>query len=201
MTRILRLILALVACLGAGAGASHAGNLEVYESSVGIGQVRALPGPVTNALINIYYAPSTAEGGKLFGMSELDIETTGNLVLTPVGFACPATSCLYSPQPLVTGNGIQLTAGNDLAGETATAASLVRFGLTGSSGHVVLVGGEYLDGTGSGGTVGSVQTIDITILATVPEPGLASGLAVACALLVVAARTHSRCPPSRTISR
>jgi hypothetical protein len=198
MTRILRLLLALAACLGAGARASHAGNLEVHESSVGIGQVRALAGPVTNALIDLDYAPSSAEGGKLFGMSELEIETTGDLVLTPVGFICQATSCLYSPQPFVTGNRIQITAGDDLAGETASAANLVRFGLTGTTGHVVVTGGEYLDGTGPGVTVGAVQTLDITILATVPEPDLASGLVAACALLVLAARTTSRRRGPRT---
>ena len=49
-------------------------------------------------------------------MSELEIETTGNLVLTPVGFTCQAMSCLYSPLPFVTGKRIRVTAGNDLVG-------------------------------------------------------------------------------------
>jgi hypothetical protein len=199
-TRILRRLLALVACLGAVAQASHAGELEVYESSVGIGRVRSIPGPVTNALIDIDYAPSTAEGDKLFGVSELKIEVTGNLVLTPTGFVCQVSPCLFSPQPFVTGKQIRITAGNDLLGQTASAANLLRFGLSGSTGHVALTRGEYIDGTGTTGGVGSIQTVDLTILVTVPEADFTAGLAAACALLTLATRTTGRHRRLRTTS-
>jgi hypothetical protein len=191
MTGIVRAMLVVVSCLAAAARA-QAGTLEIFEASVGIGQVRAISEPVTNALNDVDYAPATAEGGKLFGMSELEIEVTGNLVLTPVGFTCQAVSCLYSPLPFVAGRKIQITAGNDLMGETASTTNLFRFGLTGSSGYVVATRGEYLDGTGPGGSVGAVQTIDVTILVTVPEAELAPGLAAACALLALATRTARR---------
>jgi len=188
MNRILQTTLVVASCLAAGARA-QAGSLEIYESSVGIGQVRSISTPVTNALIDVDYAPATAEGAKLFGMSELEIETTGNLVLTPTGFTCQATSCLYSPLPFVAGKRIQITAGNDLTGETAATANLLRIGLTGSTGHVVVTRGEYLDGTGPGGSVGAVQIVDVAILVSVPEAGFPSGLAAACGLLALAART------------
>ena len=54
----------------------------------------------------------------------------------------------------MTGNRIRITGGNDLVGETASVANLLRIGLTGSTGHVVLTRGEYLDGTGTAGGVG-----------------------------------------------
>lgn len=197
MTRFLQATLVLASCLAAGARA-QAGSLEVYESSVGIGQVRSISGPVADALIDVDYAPATAEGGKLFGMSELEIVATGNLVLTPVGFTCQAVGCLYSPLPFVAGKRILITGGNDLTGESAATANLLRFGLTGSTGHVVLTGGEYLDGTGPGGSVGTVQTIDVAILVTVPEPGIAPGLAAACGLLTLATRMAGGGRRSRT---
>ncbi len=194
MTPLRGLLFVLVAGVGLGAGAraTQAGTLEIHESSVSIGQVRTIAGQVTNTLIDLDYAPSTAEGGKLFGMSELEIQTTGNLVLTPVGFTCQAMSCLYSPQPFVSGKRIRVTAGNDLAGETASAANLLTIGVTGSIGHIVITGGEYIDGTGTAGSVGSVRVPDVTILVTVPEPELAAGLAGACALLAFAASFTGR---------
>lgn len=173
----------LVALSVCSADSSRAGNLEIYESSVGPGLVRSISGPVTNALIDLDYAPISAEGGKLYGMSEVEIQATGNLVLSPTGFTCQATACLYSPSPFVSGTLIRVTAGNDLAGEIASAANLLRIGVTGSTGYIVLVRGEYLDGTGNAATVGAVRTVDVTPLVTVPEVGLVAGLAATCGLL------------------
>ncbi len=184
--------LAFALLLGALPGAGRAGELAVYEASVGPGVTRTLAGPVTNALLDVDYAPASAEGGKLFGMSELEIEATGNLVLTPTGFVCQATSCLYSPLPFATGKRIRLTAGNDLAGETAAAANLLTIGVTGSAGHVVVTGGAYLDGTGSTGGVGAVQSAEVVVLLTVPEPSLGAALAAAAAGLGLAGRARLR---------
>lgn len=184
MNHASRAQLAVLACLaGLAAGASRAGELDIYEASVGPGGVRALAGPVTNALIDLDYAPATAEGGKLYGMSEIEIEATGNLMITPTGFACQAASCLYAPLPFAAGKRILVTAGNDLTGETAAAANLLTIGLTGSTGHLVLVRGEYLDGTGAAGKVGVVRTVDPTPLVTVPEPGFAAAVAAGSGLL------------------
>ena len=147
MTRPSHPLLAAVACLaGLAAGASQAGNLAIYEASVGRGGLRSIAGPVSNALIDLDYAPATAEGGKLYGVSEVEIEATGNLVLSPTGFACQAASCLYAPLPFVAGKRIRVTAGNDLAGETTAASNFLTIGVTGSTGHIVLVRGEYIDG-------------------------------------------------------
>ena len=170
----------------------RAGTLEIFEASVGHGQIRVVTGPVTNLLVDLDYAPVTAEGGKLYGMSEVEIQATGNLVLSPTGFACQASSCLYSPSPFVSGKRIRVTAGNDLAGETATTANLLTVGVTGSSGYVVLVRGEYLDGTGSGALVGNVQTVDAAPLVTVPEPTPRLGLAAAGLLMALFGRFATR---------
>jgi hypothetical protein len=190
--RILLALVAIATGLGAAPRAGRAGQLEVYEASVGPGTVRTIAGPVTNALLDVDYAPASAEGGRLFGLSELEIEATGNLVLTPTGFGCQATSCLYSPLPFATGKRIRVTAGNDLVGETAAAANLLTVGVTGSAGNVVVTGGGYLDGTGTAGSVGAVQTADVVVLLTVPEPALATGLAAASALLGLAVRSRLR---------
>ena len=206
MTRPSRALLAVLASMiGIAADASRAGTLRIYESSVGQGQVRSIPGPVTNALIDLDYAPASAEGGKLYGVSEVEIEATGNLVLSPTGFACQATSCLYSPQPFVAGKRIRVTAGNDLAGETAAAANLLRIGVTGSTGHIVLVRGEYLDGTGPAGSVGTLRTLDAAPLVTVPELAGTPGLAAGCGMLALASlRKRLRAfsdPPARGATR
>lgn len=190
--RILLVLVGIAALLGAAPRAGRAGDLQIYEGSVGPGNVRAVPGPVTNLLLDVDYAPASAEGGRLFGLSELEIEATGNLALTPTGFVCQAISCLYTPLPFATGNRIRLTGGNDLAGESAVAANLLTIGVTGSAGYVVVSGGEYLDGTGAAGGVGTVRTADVSILLTVPEPGLAAGLAAPCALLAVVGRRRKR---------
>lgn len=202
MTRPSRTLLAVLACMiGIAADASRAGTLSIYESSVGQGQVRAIAGPVTNALIDLDYAPATAEGGKLYGVSEVEIEATGNLVLSPTGFACQATSCLYSPQPFVAGKRIRVTAGNDLAGTTAAAANFLRIGVTGSTGHIVLVRGEYLDGTGTAGSIGAIQALDAAPLVTVPELGGAGGLAAGCGLLALASLRKRFCAFSEPLAR
>lgn len=176
-------VIALALASSFGAAASRAGELAIYEASVGSGQVRVLAGPVTNASLDLDYAPASAEGGKLYGMSEIEIEATGDLVLTPTGFSCQATSCLYSPLPFTTGRQIRLTAGNDLAGETAPSANLLTIGVSGSSGLVVLTRGEYIDATGTAGAVGEIRSVDVTILASVPEPAQGAGLAAALAFL------------------
>jgi len=184
--------LAVFLAVALGAGPGRAGTLVLHEASVAPGLARIIPGAVTNALVDVDYRPATAEGGKLYGMSELEIEATGNLVLTPTGFACQAASCLFSPSPFATGKRIRLTAGNDLTGETAALANLLTIGVTGSVGHVVVVRGAYVDGTGAGGTVGAVQSARVTLLVSVPEPALAPGLAAACGLLALAARRGAR---------
>ena len=200
MTRPSHPLLAAVACLaGIAAGASQAGNLAIYEASVGRGGLRSIAGPVTNALIDLDYAPATAEGGKLYGVSEVEIQATGNLVLSPTGFACQAASCLYAPLPFVAGKRIRVTAGNDLAGETTAASNFLTIGVTGSTGHIVLVRGEYIDGTGTAGKVGAIRTVDATPLVTVPEPSV--GLVSACALLALASRWKVRSRATSAQSR
>ena len=195
MTRPSRPLLAVLVCLGAlAAGPIRAGNLEIYEASVGQGLVRTIPGPVTNASVDLDYAPATAEGGKLYGMSEVEIEATGDLVLSPTGFACQLTWCLYSPSPFVVGKRIRVTGGDDIAGETAPASNFMTIGVTGSVGYIVLVRGEYLDGTGAASSVGAVQTLDFGPLVRVPEVEPAVGLAAACAVLALTSRLRRRAP-------
>lgn len=187
---MIRRTLAIATALACGlsAEAGQAGALRVYEALAGPGRTRIYVGAIVNAPVQIKYSPASAEGGKLYGISEFEIEATGNLVLSPTGFACQATSCLFSPSPFVAGKRVRFTAGNDLAGEMAAAANLLTVGLTGSNGYVVLTRGEYLDGTGTSGAVGSLRTPNVTILVSVPEPQSASALAAACGLLALGVR-------------
>lgn len=197
--RIPKRAIALVATAFIGAaGTAAAGNLRIYEVLAPSQQTRTLAGPLTNFLIDVDYAPNSAEGAKLYGMSEVQIETTGNLVLTPTGFACQAVPCLYSPNPFVAGKKVRLTAGNDLAGETTATANFFTIGLTGSVGHVLVSRGEYIDGTRPGSAAGAIQSLDAKVLVTVPEPTAAIGLAAACALLVGAHRRRARRLPLTT---
>jgi hypothetical protein len=176
---------------------ARAGTLEIYEASVGPGQMRTLTGPVTNALVDLDYAPISAEGGKLYGMSEVEIQATGNLILSPTGFACQASGCLYSPSPFVAGKKIRVTAGNDLAGESTASANLLTIGVTGSSGYVVLVRGEYLDATATGAQVGSARTLDAAPLVTVPEPDPTLVVATACLLIALFERFATKTKRAR----
>lgn len=192
MSRSPKVLLAISACLiGLAADPSRAGNLKIYEASVGQGLVRTIPGPATNVLLDLDYAPATAEGGKLYGMSEIEIQATGDLVLSTTGFACQATWCLYSPWPFVSGKLIRITGGNDLQGEISSAANLLTIGVTGSTGHIVLVRGEYLDGTGASSSVGAIRTVDAHPVVTVPEAESAAALAAACGLLGLAHRRRA----------
>ena len=189
--RTLVIATSLLCALSAGEE-GQAGTLSVYEGTASPGRPRQYVGAVINAPVDVDYSPASAEGGKLYGISEFEIEATGNLVLSPTGFACQAAACLFSPSPFVGGKRIRFTAGNDLVGETGSAANLLTLGVTGSSGYVVLTRGEYLDGTGSASSVGSVRTSEVTILVSVPEAELASGLAAACALLALSIRQTAR---------
>ena len=193
LSRSLAASLAWATCsaLFFGAGAADAGTLRVYEANAGAGRIRVIVGAVVNALIDLDYSPASAEGGKLYGVSELEIEATGNLVLTPTGFACQASPCLFSPSPFASGKRIRVTAGNDLTGSTAATANLLTIGLTGNTGFLVVTRGEYLDGTGAGASVGAVRSPDVTVLVSVPEPGLGAGLAVAALGLGLATRARA----------
>lgn len=187
---------------------AQAGSLRFFEASVGQSAVRTLAGPVSDLLVDVDYAPLTAEGGKLYGISEIEVHATGNLVLTPTGFACQVTSCLFSPSPFAGGRFLRLTGGNDLAGETAAAANLLTIGVTGSAGYIVVVRGEYLDGTGAGSAVGAARTPDPTILVAVPEPGTVAARTAPLALLAALAtrrnarprRANRRCPRNAATS-
>lgn len=192
---IRRAALALLVALTA--ANAQAGSLRFFEASVGQGVVRSLAGPVTNTLVDIDYAPVTAEGGKLYGLSEVEVHATGDLVLTSTGFACQVSPCLFWPSPFLGGKLLRLTATNDLVGETAAAASLLTVGVTGSVGYVVVVRGDYLDATGPAAGVGAIQTIDTTILVQVPEPVVAPAWVASLCLLGALGRARRRSARAR----
>lgn len=180
---------------------ASAGSLRIFEASVGQGLVRSIGGPVTNLLVDLDYAPITAEGGKLYGLSEIEIHATGNLVLTSTGYACQATSCLFTPTPFSGGKVLRLSGGNDLLGESFAASNLLTVGLTGSVGYVVVLRGEYVAGTGPGASAGAIRTVDTAIVVDVPEPASAAALAAPLILLAGLARSRAASRTARACAR
>ncbi len=168
----------------AGASPCSAGSLQFHETSVSPGQIEFLPAPAIDVPIDLRVRPQSAEGGGFYGFSELTISATGNLTIEAAGFGCQAASCLYSPLPFVPGKVLVATAGDDLGGEFLSNEDVLTFSVSGTSGYLVIAGGEYIDATGAGGDPGDIQTITAAPFVQVPEPGLlamlaAGGLALA----------------------
>ncbi len=186
-----RTLLAAVLVLFASGPTAWAGDLDIFEASVGPGGTRAIGAPATDVPLDIDYSPQSAEGGGLFGFSQMQIVTTGDVTLTTSGFLCAAASCLYYPLPFSSGNSILITAGDDLNGEVAATHDLMTISVSGSNGFIVLLDGNYLDATGTAGAPGAVQTVDSTTLAVVPEPGVALGLTMGGLTLSAVGRRRS----------
>jgi hypothetical protein len=162
---------------------ARAGTLEFFEASVGPDVARTFSPPVDEVLIEICYGPSSAEGGGLYGFSEILIAATGDLELTTTGFSCMAPNCLFSPSPFAAGSSLRVTAGEDLTGEFGGTRNLVTVSVSGTNGHVVVTRGEYLDASGPALDLGAIQQVETAIVATVPEPSAAIALAAGALLL------------------
>jgi len=165
-----------------------ASNLPLHEATVGSGVIRQIPTPASEVPIEIVYSPASAEGGGLFGMSEVRIVATGDLTLSANGFTCTAANCLYNPLPFTGGNEILVTAGDELLGEVATSLSLLTAAVSGTKGIVAVVSGEYLDATGAAAEPGAIRPIDATVLVSVPEAGFGGALALGALSLLVSRR-------------
>jgi hypothetical protein len=173
---------------------AQAGDLVFFEASVGPGGIRAISQPASNVLLDIDYAPASAEGSGLFGFSEAQIIATGDLTLTISGFSCSAYQCLYYPLPFRNGKSILVTGGSDLNGEIAAELDLMTISTSGTNGYVALISGNYLDATGPLGAPGAVQSLEPTILAAVPEPHIGLGLAIGGLVLVTKGRRKQPIP-------
>lgn len=188
--RVTRLIATLVlAALGA-PGPSVAGTLQLHLKSVSPGSVVVVSEPVSAYLLDVEYDADSAEGGAVYGLSQVRLHATGDLTFDAVGFTCSLATCIASPEVFVQTTTFEVTGGDDLNGESTPNRSLISVRVSGSSGYVVVEGGEYLDGTGAGGSIGAIQQVDVAEFLRVPEPGLALGLALGG--LALAARTRSR---------
>jgi hypothetical protein len=173
----------LFLCLGH--GTSQAGSLVFYASAAGPGSPLQIQSPASEELIDLDYSPASAEGNGFYGFSEVLIVATGDVNLSSTGFVCQSFGCLSAPSNFVGGPSIVVSAADNLAGEFTNNQDLMTLSVNGSQGHVVLVSGEYLDATGLGPDIGAIQQIELTILATVPEPRL--GLALAAGGLLLGA--------------
>jgi hypothetical protein len=180
----------LIALLCLVAWTSRAGDLDFFEGSVGAGAERWIASPASDVLLDIDYGPASAEGGGLYGFSEIRIVSTGDVTLTPTGFWCDVTACLHHPLPFVGGTELLMTGGDDLLGEVASSLGLLSISVSGTNGLVVVLGGEYLDSTGPSNEPGAIQVVDPAVIARVPEPGFSLGLGLACLGLVGARRAR-----------
>lgn len=190
--RLLSLALVCPALLWLATLGAQAGTLEFFESSAGPGASRAIASPANDVLLDLEYGPASGEGGGIYGFSEVRIAATGNLTLSATGFWCAVSGCLHFPLPFVDGTEIVVTGGDDLLGEVATSLDLMSISVSGTNGYIVVVTGEYLDSTGPSSEPGAIQAVDPTVLASVPEPALATSLCVGGLTLAALTRRRAR---------
>lgn len=152
-----------------------AGTLEIFEASASSSSPRVVIGPVSGLELDIVYIPGTAENGTLFGFG-VNIIATGNLVFDAYDCRGDVNCSGNIPSP-------QLFIGSDgdrIAGESGSSPlSFVGLTVTGNSGTVGIVDGDYYD---PGFSPTFTRDIDPFVLAqVVPEPGtlvlLGAGLA------------------------
>ncbi|GEM_PF-3293390 len=174
------------------ASPARAGGLDFWESSSSPGVPRALASPANDVPLDIDYAPTTAEGGGLYGISEVLVYATGDLTLSATGFACQTFGCLYTPFPFSGGSWLLASGADNLPGEFASSQDLLTISVTGTTGYVAVVSGRYLDATGVLQSLGTIQDIDPHIIAEVPEPGFPAALGLGALGGAAAARKRSR---------
>lgn len=184
--------IALALLLALLCGTSHAGSIVFFESGAGPGVPLRMPAPANDAMLDIDYSPSSAEGAGLYGFSEVTIFATGDLNLSASGFVCQAFGCLWSPSPFTSGSSIVVSGADNLTGEFSGTRDLLRISVSGSFGYIAITSGQYLDAAGLAQGIGAIQTISPVILATVPEPGLAMALTAGCLWLAGSARRCRR---------
>ena len=112
-TRLLALLAFLIAVLAH--GTSQAGDLLFFEGSMGPGIPYTITSPASDVTLDIDYSPLTAEGGGLYGFSEVKIVTTGDLRFTTASFSCQTFGCLWTPNPFVDGTSIMLSGAGSVA--------------------------------------------------------------------------------------
>lgn len=182
------------------ASVARADDLAIWESGSSPGVPLALAPPVVDFVMDIDYSPTSAEGGGLYGMSEVFLAATGDLTFSSGGFSCEIFGCLYSPMPFGGGTALRLSGADDLVGQFAATQDLLTVSVSGTFGYVAIVSGRYLDATGVIQSLGTVRDIEPTIIARVPEPGFAVALAVG-ALGVAGASRRRAARPGRPASR
>jgi len=185
-------LFALFAALITFAGPAAASDLDVWEATSLPGVPRLIVSPATDAAIDVDYSPSSAEGGGIYGMSEVEIAVTGDLTINATGFSCQAFGCLWSPFPFTAGRSVIVSGADNLTGEFTSNQDLLELTISGSLGHVVVVTGRYLDAAGIAQSIGNIQDIDVAVLATVPEPNLGLTLGMGAALLSTLKRARRR---------
>ena len=167
-------------------------TLEIYESSLGPGSFFLLTPPIVQFPIDIDINPESAEGGGVYGISELGIFVTGDLVIDSLVLSCQFPGCITAPESFSSGTQLRLTGGDNANGDFSTTSDVVGISISGSFGYVVVAGGEYLDATGSSQEIGAIQDIDLVILAEVPEPAATPAILAAILLLATLGRSRGR---------
>ncbi len=168
----------------AGTGASPS-SLLIYDLSHASGPI---PAPAWRVPIDLDFLPITGEGGGIYGMSEVTLVATGDLLFDSSDFECPLVDCLYSPQEIGGGKAIRFTGGEDLQGDFAVIRDLATVHVSGLEGYVLLSGGHFVDASGEGGSPGRALPIPPRIVAVVPEPRVGVALALAIQWAVELAR-------------
>ena len=166
-----RALIALAVLVLSAPVSAVAGSMQVFEASVGAGNVLALTADTGIAVLNIDFDPSTAEIGFLepvrysgLGGSGATLPTytaTGGLTLT--AFTCLLDACTPSA---LTATSVSFLSGASDTGPDFGSLSVQTNGA--SVGDQIILSGIYLDGSIGNQTFGSSG---IVILEVVPEPG------------------------------
>lgn len=162
---------------------ARSGTLEVYERTLGPGATLVFSAPASQIVLDIDMDPISGEGGGIYGISELGILATGDLIINSIVTSCQLASCIVAPESFAGGTQLHLTGIDNTVGDFNTTSTIISVSFSGSNGYIVVGGGEYLDATATGQTIGNIQKTDIVPIASVPEPSSPSAILLACLML------------------
>jgi hypothetical protein len=165
------------------AAPTAAGSLQVFESAYGApGATANLPPGPGSADLDLD-ADSAEGGGLAQGATEIELRPTGSVVF--VDFVCELPGCardvdyVFTPGDATSGGRV-IVSDAEVSAQHGT-LDLGQLTLDGDGG-VELVGCNYI------GVDGVERRCDAFSVATLPEPGVASGLALGAVLLLTLRR-------------
>lgn len=147
--------------------AAQAGSMQIYEDSVGPGNVRLLA-PGNDIVLSIKFDADTAEGGfagTFNGFVGSMLVATGSVQIT--AFSCSLVGCQVNNDGFPTSNVLNSTGASSDAGQMY---GLVTINVVGPSAGTLSILGEYANGNLALENIGA-DSGGILLATAVPEPG------------------------------